>query len=119
VPRLHKIIPFLRVQTRAIQETLDKACNFTGSFLLVLESCSLSAIKYEEKIDDQWHCECQQKLSDWAFFIDGRVAWYVGDAPYSNYQANSRKNMGVFGKPESCARPKDKEPTALRASSTP
>jgi hypothetical protein len=97
VPRLHKIIPFLRVQTRAIQETLDKACNFTSSFLLVLESCSLSAIKYEEKIDDQWHCECQQKPSDWAFFIDGGVAWYVGDAPYSNYQANSRKNMGVFG----------------------
>src|SRR5207245_10677615 len=90
--------------------TLDKVRNFSSSFRLVPEGCSLSAIEHEEKIDSRWHCECKQKLGDGAFLIDGRVTWNVGDAPYSHCEANSRKNVRVFWKPESCARPKDEEP---------
>src|ERR1700680_1120728 len=81
-----------------------------GSLKATLEGCSLSTIEHEEKIDNRWQYECRQKLSSWALLIDGRIIWHVGDAPDSNYKADSRENVRVPGKPESCARPKDEEP---------
>jgi hypothetical protein len=67
-------------------------------------------MEHEETKDNGQHGECQQKPTNWAFLIYGRVIWQVGDAPYSNRKADGRKDVRVFGKPESSARPKDEEP---------